>query len=49
MATYVAEGHSIFSPIGINEINLIPMNNLLVEAVNNNVERFIFTSSQPRV
>jgi UDP-glucose 4-epimerase len=45
LAAYAAEGQSIFSPISINEINLIPMNNLLVEAVNNNIERFIFTSS----
>ncbi len=45
LAAYAAEGQSIFSPIAINEINLIPMNNLLVEAVNNNVQRFIFTSS----
>jgi UDP-glucose 4-epimerase len=45
LAAYAAEGQSIFSPISINEINLIPMNNLLVEAVNNNVQRFIFTSS----
>lgn len=45
LAAYAAEGQSIFSPISINEINLIPMNNLLVEAVNNNVERFVFTSS----
>ncbi len=44
LAAYAAEGQSIFSPISINEINLIPMNNLLVEAVNN-TERFIFTSS----
>lgn len=45
LAAYAAEGQSIFSPISINEINLVPMNNLLVEAVNNNVERFVFTSS----
>jgi UDP-glucose 4-epimerase len=45
LAAYAAEGQSIFSPISINEINLIPMNNLLVEAVNNTIERFIFTSS----
>jgi len=45
LAAYAAEGQSIFSPISINEINLIPMNNLLVEAVNNNIDRFIFTSS----
>jgi len=45
IAAYAAEGQSIFSPISINEINLIPMNNLLVEAVNNNIQRFIFTSS----
>ena len=45
LAAYAAEGQSIFSPISINKINLIPMNNLLVEAVNNNVERFVFTSS----
>src|SRR4029077_13728238 len=44
LAAYAAEGQSIFSPISINEINLIPMNNLLVEAVNNNIQRFIFTS-----
>jgi nucleoside-diphosphate-sugar epimerase len=44
LAAYAAEGQSIFSPISINEINLIPMNNLLVEAVNNNIERFVFTS-----
>jgi UDP-glucose 4-epimerase len=45
LAAYAAEGQSIFSPISINEINLVPMNNLLVEAVNNNVRRFVFTSS----
>src|SRR5713101_7539236 len=45
LAAYAAEGQSIFSPIAINEINLIPMNNLLVEAVNNDVQRFVFTSS----
>ena len=45
LAAYAAEGQSIFSPISINEINLIPMNNLLVEAVNNNIQRFVFTSS----
>ncbi len=27
LAAYAAEGQSIFSPISINEINLIPMNN----------------------
>ena len=45
LAAYAAEGQSIFSPVSINEINIAPMNNLLVEAVNNNVERFVFTSS----
>jgi UDP-glucose 4-epimerase len=45
LAAYAAEGQSLFSPIGINEINLVPMNNLLVEAVNENVERFVFASS----
>lgn len=45
LAAYAAEGQSIFSPVSINEINIVPMNNLLVEAVNNNVEEFIFTSS----
>lgn len=45
LAAYAAEGQSIFSPAAINEINIAPMNNLLVEAVNNNVERFVFTSS----
>jgi UDP-glucose 4-epimerase len=45
LAAYAAEGQSLFSPISINEINIVPMNNLLVETVNNNVERFVFTSS----
>ncbi|HVH15546.1 MAG TPA: NAD-dependent epimerase/dehydratase family protein [Candidatus Angelobacter sp.] len=45
LAAYAAEGQSIFSPISINEINIMPMNNLLVEAVNRNVQRFVFTSS----
>ncbi len=45
LAAYAAEGQSIFSPVAINEINIVPMNNLLVEAVNNNVETFVFTSS----
>ncbi len=45
LAAYAAEGQSIFSPIAINEINIAPMNNLLVEAVNNDVERFVFMSS----
>jgi UDP-glucose 4-epimerase len=45
LAAYAAEGQSVFSPISINEINLVPMNNLLVAAVNNNVEKIVFTSS----
>jgi UDP-glucose 4-epimerase len=45
LAAYAAEGQSIFSPISINEINIAPMNNLLVAAVNNNVKRFVFASS----
>jgi UDP-glucose 4-epimerase len=45
LAAYAAEGQSFFSPVAINEINIVPMNNLLVEAVNNNVDRFLFTSS----
>lgn len=45
LAAYAAEGQSIFSPIAINDINIKPMNNLLVAAVNHNVKRFIFTSS----
>jgi len=45
LAAYAAEGQSLFSPISINEINIGPMNNLLVETVNNGVERFVFTSS----
>jgi len=45
LAAYAAEGQSFFSPIGINDINVTPMNNLLVAAVNNNIERFVFTSS----
>jgi UDP-glucose 4-epimerase len=45
LAAYAAEGQSIFSPIEINDINLTPINNLLVAAVNNNVKKFVFTSS----
>ncbi|MCX8178482.1 MAG: NAD-dependent epimerase/dehydratase family protein [Candidatus Aenigmarchaeota archaeon] len=45
LAAYAAEGQSVFSPIEINDINITPMNNLLVAAVNNNVKRFVFTSS----
>ena len=45
LAAYAAEGQSVFSPIAINDINIKPMNNLLVAAVNNNVQRFVFTSS----
>lgn len=45
LAAYAAEGQSIFSPIQINDINIKPMNNLLVAAVNNDVRKFVFTSS----
>lgn len=45
IAAYAAEGQSIFSPIQINDINIKPMNNLLVAAVNNNIRKFVFTSS----
>ena len=45
LAAYAAEGQSVFSPIAINEINIAPMNNLLVSAVNNGIKRFVFTSS----
>lgn len=45
LAAYAAEGQSIFSPIQINDINITPMNNLLVAAVNNDVKKFVFTSS----
>ena len=45
LAAYAAEGQSIFSPIAINEINIAPMNNLLVSAINHGVKRFVFTSS----
>jgi len=45
LAAYAAEGQSFFSPIQINDINITPMNNLLVAAVNNDVKKFIFTSS----
>lgn len=45
LAAYAAEGQSVFSPIEINDINIKPMNNLLVAAVNSNVKKFIFTSS----
>lgn len=45
LAAYAAEGQSLFSPISINDVNITPMNNLLVECVNNNVQRVVFTSS----
>ncbi len=45
LAAYAAEGQSVFSPIEINDINIKPMNNLLVAAVNNGIKKFIFTSS----
>src|SRR5687768_14342817 len=45
LAAYAAEGQSVFSPCEINDINIRPMNNLLVAAVNHDVERFVFTSS----
>lgn len=45
LAAYAAEGQSIFSPIEINDINVKSMNNLLVAAVNNDIKKFIFTSS----
>jgi len=45
LAAYAAEGQSFFSPIQINDINLTSMNNLLVATVNNEIEKFIFTSS----
>lgn len=45
LAAYAAEGQSVFSPIEINDINIKPMNNLLVAAVNNGIGRFVFTSS----
>lgn len=44
-AAYAAEGQSVFSPIAINDINITPMNNLLVAAANRGVSRVIFTSS----
>lgn len=45
LASYAAEGQSFFAPIRINEINITPMNTLLVAAVNKDVEKIIFTSS----
>jgi len=45
LAAYAAEGQSFFSPIAINDINITPMNNLLVAGANRNLERFVFTSS----
>ncbi len=45
LAAYAAEGQSVFSPIAINDINITSMNNLLVAAVNNGVDKFVFTSS----
>lgn len=45
LAAYAAEGQSVFSPKEINDVNITPMNNLLVAAVNHGVKKFIFTSS----
>lgn len=45
LAAYAAEGQSVFSPIQINDINITPMNNLLVATVNNDVGKFVFASS----
>jgi UDP-glucose 4-epimerase len=45
LACYAAEGQSVYSPIEINNITLTPINNLLVEAVNQNISEFLFTSS----
>ena len=45
LAAYAAEGQSVFSPKEINDINIRPMNNLLVAAVNHGVKKFVFTSS----
>lgn len=45
LAAYAAEGQSFFSPISIDDIIITPMNNLLVAAVNNEIERFVFASS----
>lgn len=45
LAAYAAEGQSIFSPRLINDLNITPMNNLLVLSVNYDVKRFVFTSS----
>ncbi len=45
LAAYAAEGQSVFSPVAINDITTTPINNLLVCSVNNNVGKFIFTSS----
>lgn len=45
LAAYAAEGQSVFSPREINDINITPMNNLLVSAVNHGVKKFVFTSS----
>lgn len=45
LAAYAAEGQSVFSPKEINDINIRPMNNLLVAAVNHGIKKFVFTSS----
>ena len=45
LAAYAAEGQSFFSPVAINDINITPMNNILVSAVNHGVRRVVFTSS----
>lgn len=45
LAAYAAEGQSVFSPAAINDLNIAPMNNLLVAAANNDIKKFVFTSS----
>ena len=45
LAAYAAEGQSLFSPIAINDLNITPMNNLLVSSANHAVSRFVFLSS----
>src|SRR5437867_10099858 len=45
LAAYAAEGQSFFSPVAINEINIVPMNNLAVDAINRDAQCDVLTSS----
>lgn len=48
LAAHAAEGQSVFCPIHNSITNSIGSMNLAVAAINNNVKRFVFTSSMAR-